>query len=458
MIDRTATTPFMLRIACAAAAVAVVSLLGAPKARAGAEAQILIEASTGKVLHAENAGYPWYPASITKVMTTYVTLRAMKEGRLTPDSLLTVSTTAAAEPPSKMGFKPGTQLTVDNALKMMMVKSANDMAVVLAEGVAGSIDNFSEEMNRTARRLGMTQTHYVNPNGLPADGQVSSARDLAILARAIIKEFPEYDFYWNTPAIKFGKRTTRNFNALIDRYPGADGMKTGFICASGFNLMATATRDGRQLIAVVLGAPSSPVRAAKAAQLLERGFNGPTLSWLTPALGTVDALATVDASPPNLREEMCGKNRRRPAAETDDDSESETIAGSDPGQETPLALSLTSARPATARGADLIAPAGGTPSQVVEVYLGPSRKKGQPVTQLASAGAAGGTVRLPVARPGQIAAGTEAAKRPTMAAAGAMPWTSFSATSLAESPPPALAVAATDAVPMPRRRPKAAPR
>ena len=193
-----------------------------------------------------------------------------------------------------MGFPVGTLVTIDNALKMLMVRSANDMAVVLAEGVAGSIENFADLMNRNARRLGMTQSSFVNPNGLPADDQITSARDLGILARALIREFPEYDYFWHIPAIKLGKPVMRNYNSLIGRYPGADGMKTGFICASGFNLVASATRNGKRLIAVVLGAPSSQARAVKAAQLLERGFssNANALGWLTPSLGTVDAIAT----------------------------------------------------------------------------------------------------------------------------------------------------------------------
>src|SRR6185503_14120380 len=159
------------------------------------EAHLLIEADSGKVLEAENPTYPWYPASLTKMMTAYVTLMAVKQGRITLDTLFTVSPTAAAQSPSKMGFRPGTQVTVDNALKMMLVKSANDMAYVLAEGVGGSIDGFSAMMNQTAQKLGMTQTSYVNPNGLPADGQITSARDLAILARSIIKNLPEYEYF-----------------------------------------------------------------------------------------------------------------------------------------------------------------------------------------------------------------------------------------------------------------------
>src|SRR5512139_1061839 len=136
------------------------------------------------------------------------------------DMLLTVSPVAASQSPSKMGFRAGTQVTVDNALKMMMVKSANDMAVVLAEGVGGSIDGFSAMMNQTASRLGMTQTSYVNPNGLPADGQITSARDLGILARSFIRDLPEYEYFVHIPAIRFGKRITGNFNKLIGRYPG----------------------------------------------------------------------------------------------------------------------------------------------------------------------------------------------------------------------------------------------
>src|SRR5258708_4509487 len=196
---------------------------------AGAEALILIDADSGKVLHADNATYPWYPASITKIMTAYTTLRAVKEGRLSLDRLLVVSPNAAAQSPVKMGFAPGTTVTVDNALKMMMVKSANDIAVVLAEGVAGSIENFADQMNRNAQRLGMTQSHFVKPNGLPADEQVVSARDMAILARALIKEFPEYDYYWHLPGIRMGKTGQRNYNTPIGRYPGAAGVQTGLI-------------------------------------------------------------------------------------------------------------------------------------------------------------------------------------------------------------------------------------
>src|SRR4029077_16032828 len=203
--------------------------------------------------------------------------------------------------------KPGTKVTVDNALKILMVKSANDVAVLLAQAGSGSVEKLAHEMITTSKNLGMTQSSWVNPNGLPADDQISSARDLAILARALIHDFPEYDMYWHIPAIQLGKKYMRNYNTLIGRYEGADGMKTGFICSSGFNLVATATRGNKRLIAVVLGAPSGSARAQQAALLLEKGFAVNPLSWLTPSLGTVDALAPISAEPPDLHEQMCGK-------------------------------------------------------------------------------------------------------------------------------------------------------
>jgi D-alanyl-D-alanine carboxypeptidase len=331
----------LLPTAAFALAFAVWALSAALSTPARAEAVLLIEADSGKVLHAENATYPWYPASTSKLMTLYVTLRAIKEGKIRLDTLVTVSENALAQAPSKMGFPVGTRMTVDNAVKMMMVKSANDMAVVLAEGVSGSIEAFAAEMNKASARLGMTQSSWVNPNGLPADMQITSARDMAILARTLIREFPEYDMYWHIPAIKFGRRVMRNYNKLIGHYPGADGMKTGFICASGYNLVASATRNGKRLIAVVMGASSGKDRTETAAALLERGFSGGgALAWLTPSLGTVDALQPVVAEPPNLRDEICGKHRR---ARTDHAEEEDQPAGHD-GDSTSAYASVLSTR------------------------------------------------------------------------------------------------------------------
>jgi D-alanyl-D-alanine carboxypeptidase len=295
---------------------------------ARAEALLLVDVESGKVVSEQNAAAPWYPASVTKLMTTYVTFKALRDHRIIRDSLFLVSPRAVAQQPSKMGFKAGTRVTVDNALKMMLVHSANDMAIVLAEGVSGSIDKFTADMNAEAKRLGMTQTNYVNPNGLPNEQQVTSARDLAILARALIRDFPEYDDYWHIASIRLGKRVYRNTNRLIDAYAGSDGMKTGFICASGFNLVATATRNGKRMIAVVLGATSNAGRAVKAAQLFERGFGTDWLAVLKPSQGTVEALEPVSAAPPDLHDEVCPKDRHHaPPAEDGDEANGAAAAG-----------------------------------------------------------------------------------------------------------------------------------
>ncbi|WP_428134583.1 D-alanyl-D-alanine carboxypeptidase family protein [Bradyrhizobium sp.] len=348
--------------------IAVAAFAALVPAGARAEALLVVEADSGRVLQAENATMPWYPASVTKIMTAYVVLKAVKEGRLSLEKTLTVSPVAASQSPSKMGFKPGTHVTVENALAMMMVKSANDMAVVLAEGVGGSVDGFSAMMNQAAQRLGMTQTSYVNPNGLPADGQITSARDLAILARAVIRELPEYEYFMHIPAIRFGRRTTANFNRLIGHYPGADGFKTGFICASGYNLVASATRNGKRLIAVVLGSTSGQARAVRAAQLLERGFGNTGLSWLRPSLGTVDSLAPIDANPPNLRDEMCNGKRKRPAS--DEDADSLTLAAN--GGESGISFFAAGLQPPMPKASELLlqdVPVG----EPMVVYTGPKR-------------------------------------------------------------------------------------
>jgi D-alanyl-D-alanine carboxypeptidase len=369
--------PFgFLLAALALSAVALATAL--PMRAASAMALILVDAESGKVLRSENATYPWYPASTTKLMTLYMTLSAIRDQRITPDTLFTVSTNANEQSPTKMGFPVGTQVTVDNAIKMMMVKSANDMAVVLAEGIGGSLDAFAQQMTETAHRLGMTQSNFVNPNGLPEDGQIVSARDLAILARALIHDFPEYNAYWHIPAIKYGRRVVRNYNPLLGRYAGADGMKTGFICSSGFNLVATATRDNRQLIAVVLGAPTSAARAQKAAEMLESGFARSPFAWLLPAFGNVNALAPIQTAPPDLKDDMCGPHRKRHALEAAmaDSADPDAGDGSDNAAADPNSQNsnLVTALRAPAPKNLLSEPGPVTP---VVVYTGPTRSAEQ---------------------------------------------------------------------------------
>jgi len=437
------------------AALAVVT----PRA-AQAEALLLVEADTGKVLQADNATMPWYPASVTKIMTAYVTLKAVKDGRLTLDTLLTVSPLAAAESPSKMGFPPGTQVTIDNALKMMMVKSANDMAVVLAEGVGGSVDGFSAMMNQAAQKLGMTQTSYVNPNGLPADGQITSARDLAILARAVIRDLPEYEYFMHIPSIRYGRRVTHNFNKLIGRYPGADGFKTGFICASGYNLVASATRNGKRLIAVVLGASSGQARAVRAAQLMERGFGGGGLGWLKPALGTVDNLVPVDATPPNLREEMCNGKRKRPA--TDEDADIVANNGSASTGESAAVTFFTAGLQPPVKPADMLA-AAPEPSEPVPVYTGPTKTGAALIAAVAAEAEKqastrrGKKSRIAAKKPAAAASKAEASAKPAAVRhANAKPEAAAKPAAAAEKKPAAKPAAAGDKPAPKPAKPKAA--
>ncbi len=304
------------------------AVLAAP---AAAGPFILIEADTGKVIMEQDAGKPWHPASITKLMTTYVAFKKIREGKLHPYSLLRISEFAHSTPPSKVGFPVGQTVTLDNAIKLLMVKSANDMAVVIAEGISGTQDNFVFEMNAYAQALGMTGTRFKNPHGLPDDEQVTTARDMAILAQALAREFPENEMYFRIPALQLGKRTLRNFNRLIDRYPGADGMKTGFICASGFNLVASAHRGNKRLIAVVMGAPNANARAEQAAMLFERGFQSSSaLDVLLGGSKNVTMVANFAQDPVSMWEQMCGKKRNRRTVmadsgdEIDDDADDET--------------------------------------------------------------------------------------------------------------------------------------
>jgi D-alanyl-D-alanine carboxypeptidase len=239
---------------------------------AHAGTSLVIDAASGAVLSAENAGQPWHPASTTKMMTAYLALKAVREGRLGLETAIPASKLAASQPRVKVYIKAGQEVTLDNALRIMMVKSANDIAYVIAEGVGGDVGRFVAMMNAEAARLGMRDSHFVNPNGWHHPDQQTSARDLAILAMALMREFPDYADYWNTPAVQLGKQVLNNTNGLVGRYPGVGGMKTGYVCASGFNVVATANRGGRTLIAVVLGALSGAERTVKAAQLLDDGF------------------------------------------------------------------------------------------------------------------------------------------------------------------------------------------
>ena len=262
-----------MRVWLAAAALLSGSLISLATA-SGAQAAptLLFDAADGRVFYAEDADNQWHPASVTKVMTAYVVFEAIKAGKIKLDDKITCSEKAFLQQPSKVGLPVGGELTVQKGLEALIIKSANDVAVMLAEAVGGSEEVFVQKMNDTAQRLGMTRTKFVNPNGLPAPDQVTTARDLAKLARAVVKDYPEYAQLWTMSEMRLGKMRLGSHNSLLRSFQGADGMKTGFICDSGFNVIASATRDGRRLMAIVLGSPTSRERTIRAANLLEYGF------------------------------------------------------------------------------------------------------------------------------------------------------------------------------------------
>ena len=258
---------------------------------------LVFDAKTGAVLHAEHANALWFPASLTKLMTSYVAFKAIEAGQVSLDTQLTISARALAEPPSKMGMPVGATIGLGNALEILIVKSANDLAVAIAEGVGGSVEQFVQRMNETAAALGMVDTRFVNPNGLPAHGQVTTARDLALLTSALIREFPQYGDMFALKAVKVGKRNLRSHNPLLGKYDGADGMKTGFICASGYNLVASATRNGRRIVAIILGASSNKSREDRAISLLDAAFAGKEKSQFLPGTLAQVERAAADAGP-----------------------------------------------------------------------------------------------------------------------------------------------------------------
>lgn len=279
---------------------------------------LLFDPSNGKVLYSEDLDTMWYPASLTKIMTAYLAFEAIKNGKLRLDDKIQCSLVATLQPPSKIGLPVGGELTVDMALQAIIIKSANDVTVMLAEAIAGSERAFVNKMNATAQRLGMTRTHFENTNGLPDPAQVTTARDLAKLARAVLAEHGQYAHYWTLPDMRIGKRRLGSHNALLRTFPGADGLKTGFTCDSGFNVVASATRDGRKLMAVVLGESSGDERAVRAASLLEHGFTN--YGWKdlfnTSNIDTLPIDPTARAAASVRRSVIawdCGNNKRRAA-------------------------------------------------------------------------------------------------------------------------------------------------
>jgi D-alanyl-D-alanine carboxypeptidase len=233
-------------------------------------AAIVVDVNSGRVLHATNADSLRHPASLAKVMTLYLLFERLEAGKLNLDTRLPVSAEAARQAPTKLGLEPGSTISVEDAIKGLVTRSANDAAVVIAEAIAGDEESFARLMTQKARALGMTRTVYRNASGLPDNGQVTTARDQAVLARAIQDRFPRFYRYFAIASFRYRGQAIRNHNRLLGRLAGVDGIKTGYTRASGFNLMTSVRRGNRHLVAVVLGGSSAAARDARMRTLIEQ--------------------------------------------------------------------------------------------------------------------------------------------------------------------------------------------
>lgn len=291
------------------AALLVVALLLPTRLLAGPA--LVFDPDNGKVYYQEDMDALWHPASLTKMLTAYLTFEALREGKLTLKKRIAQSKNSISQAPSKIGMPVGATMTVDTAIRALLVKSANDVAVMLAEAVSGSEAKFIKRMNETAKRLGMMRSRFVNPNGLPDDRQITTARDMGYLARALLRDFPEYAYFFAVPKLKIGKRVMTNYNKLLRTYDGVDGMKTGFVCSSGYNVVVSATRGSRKLVVVVLGGRTGSERNKRAEELLDHGFR--RLSWRSFFGKNIDQMtiqASLTEGAPDMRPTVCSRKRK----------------------------------------------------------------------------------------------------------------------------------------------------
>lgn len=298
-----------LLAACLSVGLLLTQAIGAPLQ---AKPALVYDLKSDLILYSEDADRLWHPASLTKLMTAYLVFEALNNKQITMESELINSEVARAQPPSKIGLPLHAKMKVKQAIEILIVKSANDVAVMLAEKVGGSLPNFIKQMNQTAKRLGMRSSRFYNPHGLPHPGQITTARDMGILAKTLIRDFPEYGYIFSLGSVKVGKRRMRSHNDLLRTYSGTDGMKTGFICASGFNIVASATRNGRRIIAVVLGARTPLIRRKRAIELFDYAFTNYWWKSLFPVnFSNVAVGNEIKSGPPNLRNTVCNYRPRK---------------------------------------------------------------------------------------------------------------------------------------------------
>jgi D-alanyl-D-alanine carboxypeptidase len=335
VVGRSRTIPVL---PAALAAAAVLTALASPAearrgrhhhhARAGGGynppyAAMVVDVKSGKTLHAVNEDALRHPASITKVMTLYMLFEQMERGKFALDSELTISAHAAAQAPSKLGLRPGQTISVENAIKAIVTKSANDVACAIGENIAGSEERFAQMMTAKAHALGMSRTQYANASGLPDPDQLTTARDLTVLARAIQDRFPHYYRYFQTRSFAFRGRVIGNHNHLLGNVEGVDGIKTGYTRDSGFNLMTAAKSDGHQIVAIVLGGKSGASRDRIMADLvrssLPRAYAG---ARTAPAVTEV-----AERARPAVVADAVSRTRTQVASADDEDVETTGTTG-----------------------------------------------------------------------------------------------------------------------------------
>ena len=299
----------MMRASRRLLAVAILSLAafstGSARGAPAPQSSIVVDAASGEVLSSSDPTALWRPASLTKLMTLYITFEELAAGRLKLTDLVTVSPYAAAMPPSELGLSKGEKITVETAILATITRSANDAAVVLAERIGGDETSFAGRMTSTARRLGMSGSSFHNATGLPDPEQTTTARDMALLARALIGEFPQYYHFFSARSMSYLGGSLPSINAILYLYPGADGMKTGFTCSSGYNLVASAVHGETRIIGVLLGGLSSDQRFGGMRVLLDRGFVAEGKPGADPTL--LDKMTDTGNAPPpqQLSAEAC---------------------------------------------------------------------------------------------------------------------------------------------------------
>lgn len=306
----------MLRpvVACVVAILLAIAL-HVPMAHA--KPHLVIDLSNGRVLAQKDAFHPWHPASLTKLMTAYSAMKAVERGEVLLTSPVRISRAARKQPPSRMGYGLGTTVTLENALKLLLIKSANDISVAIGETISGTSEAFAAQMTADAKALGMTGSRFENPHGLHHPRQVTTARDMAVLVSVLHRQFPRLGTMLASPSLsapkrnkegKLIRRTYYSYNLLLERYAGADGFKTGFVCASGYNFIGSATRSGRRIAAIVMGRDGQTSRAVDAAKLITEGFQSP-LETGTP-LADLKPDSAVPSSPTNMRSTLCTPEAR----------------------------------------------------------------------------------------------------------------------------------------------------